>query len=79
MIMEFNPGDKIYKRKNGVADKSKVYEIESITEENEGNWHDGYNTIWVASLVGETELFIIKFAIWGEITEFYAEKAIKLE
>jgi len=73
-LMDFNPGDKIYKRKNGVADKSKVYEIESIKEENEGNWHDGYNTIWVASLVGEDELFIIKFAIWGEITEIYAEK-----
>jgi len=77
--MDLNPGDKIYKRKNGIADKSKVYEIESITEENEGNWHDGYNTIWIASLVGENELFIIKFAIWGEITEIYAEKAIKNE
>jgi hypothetical protein len=64
-LMDFNPGDKIFKRKNCIIDKSKVYEIESITEENEGNWHDGYNTIWVASLVGETELFIIKFAIWG--------------
>lgn len=77
--MDLKAGDKIYKRKNGVADKSKVYEIESITEENEGNWHDGYNTIWIASLVGENELFIIKFAIWGEITEIYAEKAIKNE
>lgn len=77
--MEFKPGDKIYKRKNGFADKSKIYEIESITEENEGNWHDSYNTIWIASLVGENELFIIKFAIWGEITEIYAEKAIKNE
>jgi len=77
--MDLNPGDKIYKRKNGIVDKSKVYEIENITEESEGNWHDGYNTIWVASLVGENELFIIKFAIWGEITEIYAEKAIKNE
>ena len=77
--MEFKTGDKIYKRKNGIVDKSKVYEIESITEENEGNWHDGYNTIWIASLVGENELFIIKFSIWGEITEIYAEKAVKIE
>jgi len=77
--MDFKVGDKIYKRKNGFVDKSKVYEIENITEESEGNWHDGYNTIWVASLVGENELFIIKFAIWGEVTEIYAEKAIKLE
>lgn len=77
--MDLKAGDKIYKRKNGIADKSKVYEIESITEESQGNWHDGYNTIWIASLVGETELFIVKFAIWGEITEIYAEKAIKNE
>jgi hypothetical protein len=77
--MDLKAGDKIYKRKNGIADKSKVYEIESITEENQRNWHDGYNTIWIASLVGETELFIVKFAIWGEITEIYAEKAIKNE
>jgi hypothetical protein len=77
--MDLKAGDKIYKRKNGIADKSKVYEIESIREESQGNWHDGYNSIWIASLVGETELFIVKFAIWGEITEIYAEKAIKNE
>jgi hypothetical protein len=77
--MDLKAGDKIYKRKNGIADKSTVYEIESITEESQGNWHGGYNTIWIASLVGETELFIVKFAIWGEITEIYAEKAIKNE
>lgn len=77
--MDLKAGDKIYKRKNGVADKSKVYEIESITEESQGNWHDGYNSIWIASLVGETELFIVKFTIWGEITEIYADKAIKNE
>ena len=77
--MDLKAGDKIYKRKNGIADKSKVYEIESITEESQGNWHNGYNSIWIASLVGETELFIVKFAIWGEITEIYAEKAIKNE
>jgi len=77
--MDLKAGDKIYKRKNGIADKSKVYEIESITEESQGNWHDGYNSIWIASLVGETELFIVKFAIWGEITEIYAEKTIKNE
>ncbi len=29
--MDFNPGDKIYKRKNGSLDKSKIYEIESAT------------------------------------------------
>ena len=77
--MDLKAGDKIYKRKNGIADKSKVYEIESIREESQRNRHDGYNTIWIASLVGETELFIVKFAIWGEITEIYAEKAIKNE
>jgi len=77
--MDLKAGDKIYKRKNGIADKSKVYEIERITEESQGNWHDGYNSIWIASLVGETELFIVKFTIWGEITEIYAEKAIKNE
>jgi hypothetical protein len=77
--MDLKTGDKIYKRKNGIADKSKVYEIESITEESQRICHDGYNTIWIASLVGETELFIVKFAIWGEITEIYAEKAIKNE
>jgi hypothetical protein len=73
-LMDLKAGDKIYKLKNGIADKSKVYEIDTIKIENEGNWHDGYNTIWVASLVGEDELFIIKFSVWGEITETYAEK-----
>jgi hypothetical protein len=77
--MEFNPGDKIYKRKNGGADKSKIYEIDTIKIENGGSWSHGYFTKWVASLVGENELFIVKFVIWGEKTEIYAEKAIKNE
>jgi hypothetical protein len=77
--MDLKAGDKIYKLKNGIADKSKVYEINTIKIENGGSWSHGYFTKWVASLVGEKELFIVKFAIWGEITEIYAEKAIKNE
>jgi hypothetical protein len=72
--MDFKIGDKIYKRKNGILDKSKVYEIENIKIENGGNWHDGYFSNWTASLIGETELFIIVFTVWGEKSETYAEK-----
>ena len=57
-----------------IVDKSKVYEIENIKIENGGNWHDGYFSNWTASLIGETELFIIVFTVWGEKTETYAEK-----
>jgi hypothetical protein len=72
--MDFNPGDKIYKIKNGIVDKSKVYEIESIKIKNAGSWTYGYFTNWVASLVGEDEPLIIRFTIWGEKSEIYAEK-----
>ena len=72
--MEFKVGDKIYKIKSGVVDKSNVYEIENIKIENDGNWHDGYVTNWIASFIGEKELFIIMFKCWGEKTEIYAEK-----
>jgi sortase (surface protein transpeptidase) len=51
--MDLKIGDKIYKRKNGITDKYKVYEIENIIEESEANWHNGYNTIWIAYLLGE--------------------------
>lgn len=47
MIMDFSKGDKIYKIINGIVDKSKIYEIESVKEENDGNWHDGYITTWI--------------------------------
>jgi hypothetical protein len=77
--MDFKAGDKIYKIKNGILDKSKVYEIENIKIEKGGNWHDGYFTNWIASLMGERELFIIVFIVWGEKTEIYAARAENLE
>jgi hypothetical protein len=73
--MFLTPGDKIYKIFKGVVDKSKVFEIESITQENYGNWHDGYITSWTASLVGEERLYMTEFRVWGtSYSEIYAEK-----
>lgn len=72
--MDLKPGDKIYKIFKGITDKSKVFEIESISEEQEGDWHDGYVTSWIASLVGEEMLYIIAFKSWGSCAEIYAEK-----
>jgi hypothetical protein len=73
--MDLKPGDKIYKIFKGVVDKSKVFEIESTTQENDGNWHDGYITSWTASLVGEERLYMTAFKMWGtSYSEIYAEK-----
>jgi hypothetical protein len=75
MIMDFSRGDKIYKIINGDVDKSKIYEIDTIKIENGGSWSDGYFTNWVAFLVGEDEPLVIRFTVWGEKSEIYAEKA----
>jgi hypothetical protein len=72
--MDLKPGDKIYKITNGAVDKSTVFEIENVTEQHDGNWHDGYITSWVASLVGEEKLFMTAFKAWGSVPEIYAEK-----
>lgn len=74
MIMDFSRGDKIYKIINGIVDKSKIYEIESVKEENDGNWHDGYITTWIVTLFGEKQKFLLGLKIWGSVPEFYAEK-----
>jgi hypothetical protein len=72
--MDFVAGDKIYKIVKGVVDKSKVFEIDHVTEQHDGNWHDGYITTWIASLVGEEKLFMTAFKAWGSAPEIYAEK-----
>jgi|UniRef100_A0A6C0HQC6 hypothetical protein len=72
--MDFLRGDKIHKIINGNVDKSIIYEIESVREENDGNWHDGYITTWTASLLGEKQKFLLGLKIWGSMPEFYAEK-----
>ena len=73
--MDFKVRDKIFKITNGILDKSKSFEIESITEQHDGNWHDGYTTFWIASLAGEDKLFMIAFKIWGSPIEIYAKLA----
>jgi len=70
--MDFEVGDKIFKISKGVIDKTKTFEIESISEQHDGNWHDGYVTSWIASLVGEDKLFMIAFKVWGSPIEIYA-------
>jgi len=73
--MDLKPGDKIYKIFKGITDKSKAFEIEFITQEQDGNWHDGYITSWTASLVGEERLYMTAFKMWGtSCVEIYAEK-----
>jgi|LauGreDrversion2_2_1035103.scaffolds.fasta_scaffold18765_1 hypothetical protein len=73
--MDFKVGDKIYKLlNNGELDKTKIFEIKSITQNEDGNWHDGYSTFWVATLVGEDKLFIITYKSWGSNTSNYAVK-----
>ena len=73
--MDFKVGDKIYKLLNkGEPDKTQIFEIESITREDDGNWHDGYSTNWIVSLVGEDKLFIITYKAWGSHMANYAVK-----
>jgi hypothetical protein len=47
---QFNPGDHIYKMKNGIPDTSSIYTILDIREEKGGNWHDGYTISYVAKI-----------------------------
>jgi hypothetical protein len=66
--MDFKIRDKVYKIINNQIDKNTIYEIKEIIEENEGNWHDGYSTTWIAILNnenGEEERHVIKHNVWG--------------
>ena len=73
--MDFKVGDKIYKLlNNGEIYKTKIFEIENITQEEDGNWRDGFSTCWVATLVGEDKLLIITHKSCGSNTSNYAVK-----
>ena len=74
--MDFKPGDKIYKLINGQPDKTVIYEIKEIIEEDGGNWHDGFSTTWSAIIrSNETEeKIVIKHNQWGSYQKQYIIK-----
>ena len=74
--MGFKIGDKIYKLKNGQPDKTVIYEIKEILEEDRGNWHDGFSTTWFAVIISnETEeKIVIKHNQWGSYQKQYIIK-----
>ena len=74
--MDFKKGDKIYKLKNGEPDKTVIYEIKEIIDEDCGNWYDGFYTIWFAVIIsnGTEERIIIKHNQWGSYDKQYIVK-----
>ena len=75
--MDFKVGDKIYKLKNGEPDKTIIYEIKQILEEQYGNWHDGFYTTWSAIIISNEieEKIIIKHNQWGS---YHKENLVKI-
>ena len=78
--MDFKVGDKIYKIINGNVDDTTMYQIIEISEREEGNYHDGFYTIYIAFILPiesddssqKMEQYIIKRNQWGSYKRDYA-------
>ena len=81
--MDFQKGDHIYLIKNNKIDRNIVYEICDCIQEEGGNWHDGYYTIWNATIQNihtkEEIKQILKCSHWGSYSQVYVEKINKTE
>ena len=71
----FKVGDKIYKKMGETFDKTIVYEIKEIWQEEEGNWHDGYQRLLYVKLDKEPNPYLLGHKILGSSISIYCIKA----
>jgi hypothetical protein len=64
-IANFKIGDKLYKKKGETVDETIIYEITEIWEEEDGNWHDGYQKILYVPMEGEIDPYLLAYKILG--------------
>lgn len=73
-IKLFDIDDKIYKKINENIDKTKIYIIKEIYEEENGNWHDGYQKFLYAKFENESNPYLLAHKILGSVLYTYGVK-----
>ena len=64
-IADFKVGDKIHKKMGENVDETIIYEIAEIWEEEDGNWHDGYQKLLYIHLVDDIYPYLLAYKILG--------------
>lgn len=73
-IVDFKIGDKFYKKKDETIDKSSIYIIKDVYEEDGGNWHDGFQKSLYVIFENESKPYLLAHKTLGSEMCIYGMK-----